>query len=498
MPVPDTIDPASLDRFIETLLDAGFEPTGSQQSWIGPIHPALMPMTAATTMTVVVRDGWPFIQPRVYVQGLPIGRHRNIDGDVCLWEIGDPSREWMTWDGVAARIEKWAEEAQGHPTAEDPGLDPHLTFVGPTGGLATIDLTGRAIRDWDVAELRATRDDNMLKIGEGDEIGRWYVRDRPESPPQTLADLRGQLRRRQQKDLDAALASVGQPGGVSFLVFAWNTPVGPNLLILGLSRAAGFLTAGAYEAARTDRDVLRLRAGPDAAALDGKTVTVFGVGAVGSHVADLLARSGVGKIVVCDGQVLRPGDVVRHAVGGIWVGRKKTEAMHVLALFNAPWTTVEQSPAVWAPTPLRRLTDASDIVIDATGISSFTAQISVLSRRAELPLVSVALYRQGAVGRFRFQSAKSDIVITDRPADDRFPKIPAGVGEEAVSWEAGCADPIAQAPPTSVVGIAAATARFAIGVLTEREHEDIDHVEVYRPLEGTDFDFFGSRRFPAS
>ena len=96
-------------------------------------------------------------------------------------------------------------------------------------------------------------------------------------------------------------------------------------------------------------------------------------------------------------------------------------------------------------------------------------------------------------------SRTSDIVITDRPSDYRFPKIPAGVGEGAVSWEAGCADPIAQARPTSVVGIAASTARFVIDVLTERELEDTDVVEVYRPLEGTDFDIpCGQSRLPVS
>lgn len=498
MPTPDTIDPASLDRFIETLIDAGFEPTGDQVSWIGPIHPALSPTTDATTMRVVVHDGWPFIQPRIYVTGLPIGRHRNSAGDVCLWEIGDPSMEWLTWDGVAARIEKWAAEAQGHPTSEDPGLDPHLTFTGTTIGLATIDLSDRPIRDWDFGPLRATRETNVLKIGEGDENGRWYVRDRPKSPPQTIADLRAQLRRRQQEDLDEALESVGQPGGVSFLVFAWSTPVGPNLLILALSKPVGYLIAAPYEAARIDREVLLLRAGPDAPALQNKTVTVFGVGAVGSHVTDLLARSGVGKLVICDGQVLRPGDVVRHAAFALLVGRQKTDAIQTYAFMNAPWADVRCSTAVWDPTQLRDAADNSDIVIDATGISSFTAQVSVISRRAERPLVSVALYRQGAVGRARFQSAKSEVVITDRPDDARFPVIPAGVGEEAVSWEAGCADPIAQAPPTSVVGIAASTARFVIDVLAGREHEDCDLVEIYRRLAGTEFEALGSRRFPAS
>jgi molybdopterin/thiamine biosynthesis adenylyltransferase len=498
LPPPDTIDPASLDRFIETLLDAGFEPTGDQRSWIGPIQPALSSMTDATTMRVVVRDGWPAIQPRIYVRGLPIGRHRNGEGDVCLWEIGDPSREWLTWDGVLARIEKWAAEAQGHPTVEDPGLDPHLTFDGATIGLATIDLTERPINDGEVAELRATRDGTSLRIGEGDAVGRWYARGRPESPPQNLDQLRAQLRRRQREDFDTALESVGRTGGISFAVFAWRTPVGPNLLILVLSRRpGGDVVARPYEAARTDYAVLRLRAGPDSTALADKTIAVFGVGAIGSHVVDLLGRSGVVRIMIFDRQTLRPGDVVRHLATSASVGQSKVDAVGLITWSHAPWTRVEGAGEQWSPTPLRATAGAADIVIDATGISSFTAQMSVICRQVERPLVSVALYRQGSVGRARFQSAGSGIVITDRPDDDRFPTIPAGVGEDTVSWEAGCADPIAQAPPTSVVGIAATTARLVIDILTGREGDDVDLLEVYRALEGTEFDKAGARRFPA-
>lgn len=464
MPAPDTIDPASLDLFIDTLLTAGFEPAGDQRSWTGPLHPALRPMTDATTMRVVVRDGWPFIQPRIYVGGLPIGRHRNADGDVCLWEIGDPSLEWLTLDGVGARIEKWATEAQGQATADDPGLDPHLTFSGATIGLATIDLSGREIRDWDFAPLQATVSDRRLDIGEGDVLGRWYVRERPKSPPQTLEDLRSQLRRRQRNDMDSALQTVGEPGGVSFLVFAWNTPVGPNLLILRLTRALDAqVKAEPYEAARTDPEILRVRAGPDAGLLTEKSVVVFGVGAIGSHVIDLIARCGIGKVTCYDSQRLRPGDIVRHAASAWSIGDKKVDAMRFDMFVNSRWTrAVAEGKDVWAPTALRAIAAESDLVIDAVGISSFTAQLSRICRRAERPLLSVALYRRGDLGRIRLQSATSDREIIYRADDVAFPRIPPGPDEAEVTWEAGCAAPIAQAPPTSVVGIAASTARLAI------------------------------------
>jgi ThiF family len=500
LPAPDTLDPASLDRFIDSLLATGFEPTGDQQSWIGPLHPALRSLTTAETMKVRVRDGWPFLHPKVLVEGLTPGLHRRVsDGDVCLWEEGDPSLGWLTWEGMSARIEQWADADSKPVTATDPALDAHLYFPGGIKGLATIDLTGREIRDWDSKPLRAVAKDGLLKIGtDGDARGRWYVRENPLTPAQTLGQLRSQLRRRQQKDLDEALETVGTPGGISFLVFAWNTPVGPNLLIIGLEKGkSGRVLAQPYEAARTDPSVLLLRAGPDAIALASKKVVILGVGAVGSHVADLLARSGIGEIFLCDHQRLRPGDVVRHAAGALFVGEHKVDAMSTSIFINSRWTTVKKwQKDVWEPTLLRDLAEHSDLVIDTVGLAGFTSEISLVCGAAERPVVSASLYRRGSLGRVRIQRGVSETSIVDRPQDNRFPLIPPSTDDAAVAWEAGCAAPIAQAPPTSVVGLAATTARLAADVLLGRIDGDVDWIDVYRAVPDTSFERTGSYVFP--
>src|SRR5947209_6901640 len=109
MPDPETLDPASLDTFTTSLIEAGFVRDSDGRTWHGPIHPALKQFTDATHMRVVIRDGWPFLHPRTYADGTPNGLHRTTNGDVCLWEDGDPSFNWLTWDGISARIEQWAE-----------------------------------------------------------------------------------------------------------------------------------------------------------------------------------------------------------------------------------------------------------------------------------------------------------------------------------------------------------------------------------------------------
>jgi hypothetical protein len=484
LPPPNTIDPAALDRLIDSLLDAGFAPVGDQRSWEGPLHPSLGPLTAEQRMRVTVRDGFPFLHPLVTVKGVPLGRHRNQGGDICLWDVGDSSFEWRTWDGIAKRVELWATEAQGHPTEDDPGLDPDRIFAGTHLGLATIDLTGRPLNNWDIRDLKAKRGDWGVEIGEGDEAGRWYVLDRPEQPPQTIDQLASQLRRHQRKDLQRAMAGVGKPGGMTFAVFAWNTPAGPNLLILGFERPEGEgLKIGPYSAARTDPDVLRLRSGPDSALLGTKSMVVFGSGAIGSHVARLLPRSGLGKLTVVDGDTLRPGDVVRHASGGLFVGRNKAAAAKTANLFDAPWTETQADEyGYWDPVWIARKIAGFDLVVDAVGNVGFTAQISRLCGQADVAILSVALYRGGAVGRVRVQSSLSEMEIADRGNDERFMPIPPGALEDAIAWETGCASPVAQAPPTAAASIGASASRLAIDILTGREPGDLDFIESYEPL----------------
>ena len=451
------------------------------------MHPALTPMTTETRMRVTVRDGWPFYQPRVVVKGLPLGRHRNQEGDVCLWDVGDSSFEWRTWDGISKRIEEWASGAQGNPTEDDPGLDPHRTFVGPYLGLATIDLTYRPLHNWDNRSINATKQEWGLEIGEGDEVGWWFVLDRPKEPPQTVDQLRAQLRKRQRRDLDAALADPA----VTFLAFAWNTPAGANLLILGISRNAetGMRVIGVYEAAREDSETRRLRAGPDAQLIEPCVAILFGAGAIGSHVGVLLARTGVGRLGVIDGDTLRPGDLVRHRVSGLNVGRNKAKAVRLSNFIEAPWTrTVATDTASWDPVTLKAAIHGADLVIDAVGAVGFTAQLSRICAAVEVAMLSVALYRGGAVGRVRIQAKQPAVQIADRGKDDRFLKIPPSAVEEHVAWEAGCASPVVQAPPISVAAIGASASRIAVDVLAGRETGDLDFLECYGALPEAPFD----------
>ena len=58
-------------------------------------------------MTLAIRDGWPYRQPDLGVKGMRRPEHADAEGNICLWQTGDPSRQWMTLDGWRARVAEW-------------------------------------------------------------------------------------------------------------------------------------------------------------------------------------------------------------------------------------------------------------------------------------------------------------------------------------------------------------------------------------------------------
>lgn len=499
MPNPATVDPGALDRFIVDLVEAGFEPDASGRIWTGPLDPALAELTTATTMQIALRDGWPFLAPYVLADGLRPSVH--LQGRVlCLWRTGDDSLAWLRLADLRERIAQWAERYRGRATLDDPVLDPQMYWEPHvTEPLAVVDLSAIRWGDGGSGELRAERTDGRLEIGPAGPLRvRWYGREAMRHPPVNLGMLTDGLKRGQTRNLERELERVGQAGGMDVVMLIWQTPVGePNVLTLGLSRAAdGSVHAEAYETARVDTDVLIRRAGPDAASLRGRSVILFGVGALGSQLGMLLARSGIGELRLVDGQLLRPGDIVRHAVPRWFVGRNKAISTAVAVESPAPWTVVRpHAETVWDPEVLQNALRGSDLVVDATGEPAFTEQLSRLLLQAEpRAALSAALFRGGDVARVRIYQPGGR-PWHDRPADAGYPLIPPPATEDAPTWETGCAAPVNNAPPVSVASAAAFAARAAVEVLQGREAASPDLIEIYRGIGEAPFDRVGSLRF---
>ena len=90
------------------------------------------------------------------------------------------------------------------------------------------------------------------------------------------------------------------------------------------------------------RKALADRMGQEAAAaLEGSTVGIAGLGGLGSNIALLLARSGVGRLVVADFDTVELSNIHRQDYPLSSVGMKKTDAIVREIERVNPWCKVE-------------------------------------------------------------------------------------------------------------------------------------------------------------
>ncbi len=494
-----TLDPERLEQFIGELDDAGFVDTGDRTTFVGPLPPSLAEFTDATEMTLVIREPWPYRQPTVHVTGIDWW-HSAHDAP-CLWQGDDNTKRWVTLAGVLDRIDEWAAKAKTRfADIDGAALDPHLYFEAhPIGwvGLDIDGLIGNLQQDGQHGKLHVhTPTSGFPEIRSGSKPGaafegRWFYRDKITSPPKNGDAFEAALTDKQRNNLTGLLAGLGQ----AVIVLAWPTPHGIASLPLIITQQPGgriYQTAQPTPISMTDR---RRRAGPDADTVADKRAALFGLGAIGSNVASLLSRSGLGNLVAIDGDMKTPVGLVRHAFPGVGIV-KAAEVPAALSAFE--WTTVEPlAVCPWGIDTLRHLIQGADLCIDATGNSLFSELLARVALDASIPFVGVALFRGGRLLRVRRQ-VDGDTPITARSRRWRYPTIPDATDPEAdfLGAETGCAAAIHNAPPASVTAAASIATHVAIDLLTGRWDYPDEIIDVLAPLEPP-FDRLG-RHQPAA
>ena len=511
----ESFDIASLEGFRADLVASGFEPVPGteRRMWRGPIHPAFGGLTDSRTMEIVFDPGWPYRPPRVFVQGLDTN-HSTLDGFVCLWRDGDLSGEWETVDGLFSRVDDWCRRAKGGWRDDDLPFDAYLNFKLKAPLMAAFDFESlrTSIGSW--GDLNGVlTNPNLLSIRPGratgprEVRGLWFrVGQLQAPPPRNLSELPRHLKRSQRKGLEKALArrreTTGpqQMGGVDIIMFAWQRQERTDLLVMACEGVGDKVEAAALVAEPNDERTLRLRAGPDAKVLKGRSAVLFGAGALGGHVTVTLAESGVESLRIVDGDLLSPGNVVRHVAGHDRVGGPKVNAVEAAIGNHAPWTKVESvaPPAdPYGSQEIAQLVENFDVVIDATGNEAFVHPVARVAEGLGKPLVSGALFRGGFIGRLQRKALGTDSSILDRPESPDYPTIPPGDPKvDFAEPDLGCSAPVNNAPPASVLACASLIAQAAIDVLTERFELDDEVIDVYRPLPEAPFDRVGRYRRP--
>ena len=124
--------------------------------------------------------------------------------------------------------------------------------------------------------------------------------------------------------------------------------------------------------------------------LNGSRVLLFGLGGVGSAAAEALARSGIGRLFLVDGDVVSESNRNRQILATTdTVGREKTAVMKERIAKIRPETQVETRTQFFLPSVSGEYDfGAFDYVADA--VDTVTAKLEILrcAREAGVPVIS--------------------------------------------------------------------------------------------------------------
>lgn len=465
--------------------------------------------TVSKQFRVRIPTTFPFAWPRVSTLTPPSALTWHLDpgGELCLFRATDnPDRPWDTVDGLFERVSYWhAQAAKGWP--DDPG-DPDLDryFKHHTANLVTYDseehptglLVGLDVHGSDWRHLTESHENR--KHRRRDTNLWWYgvdvgVLDKPIWNWSTLLKAL-------PEELAGEVEDLGMNGdGVLLVHYQRQSPDVTRSAAIALfvkvqkatpAKHQGRVTMAPTLPTNAEPTIATLqladdspkarwyRAGSEANTVNTKHVAVLGCGAVGSFTADLLARSGIGRLTLVDGDRLVPGNCVRHLADRAHVPKPKVDAVRDI-LVEHDLLAAENITAIAehldAETATRLLVDA-DLVIDATANATVSSLLRDLAdHMGRVNFLKVGLHREGGIVRVDRYGQHT------RLDEARPPFITALDGTGPTYREAGCGDPVSTTPPAAVLHAAATATRFAVDYLqpSNRRRLPDSQVEVLIP-----------------
>jgi molybdopterin/thiamine biosynthesis adenylyltransferase len=479
---------AELRRGLETF---GFADDGEVLR--GPVawtHPSTG--IAKATIDVTILDHYPFGPPRVELvdagTALDVTFHIQ-NGALCLWDNTDPVADapWTDPERILQRVAGWlTQTAQGWPDDDDTDLERYVEG----------DVDARLVL-YDETELEGLSGCLDTKI-DGHET-TITVLPKPRGVPPSQRHKKGIQRTSMHLAWLANLGDVVRPltgwddaeaalgddavtvrrlvvqGALDLLVLRYRRGGRSGTLVLATAKLNGKPVVHRCEAADTSEASRRLRSGATSAQLVDRKVAVVGCGAVGSFTADMLFRDGIRHLDLRDPQRLRPGNVVRHLAGDIYVGLSKVVATKAcLGATGLDVTHVDTHvTSVTDPTIAINLLQAHDVVVDATADERTTALLRWAAEQTRRTLVSVAVMRDGGVARVDR--------LPLRPDEQHLPPVPPRDDLPGPYRERGCGDVVSPTPPSAVVAAAELATALSLDELTLERRLPATVVRVLRP-----------------
>ncbi|MBL0121593.1 MAG: ThiF family adenylyltransferase [Betaproteobacteria bacterium] len=113
-----------------------------------------------------------------------------------------------------------------------------------------------------------------------------------------------------------------------------------------------------------------------------KHVLILGCGSLGSPIAELLARAGIGKLTLVDFETFEAENSARHVLGMLAIGQKKSIALQERLRSEIPGVEIKALVAVassWIADSCKR--GDFDLVIDCTGEGGIRVLLSKLRKQ---------------------------------------------------------------------------------------------------------------------
>lgn len=457
----ETIE-ASKFRFIEALERRGFQATG--ESVVGEVRGSGDPVSIRINLPV----RFPFDPPIVFPpDDFPRSWHREFDGAMCLYAAdGRENLPWLDVDDFLATLGRWVTESRSGWTGDLPDLDLDRYFRHFPEPLVVYpeldELSGRFVQFRRTSTLTRLTGPGSVPRGKG-RLSRkrsfGYVADigDPPNPPATWDALKLMLPSGAARTIEAAVSD----RRLEYIVLRYSRRETNAAVVLRIWKdQSGLIELASVHSASESSATLRLRAAATGGKLEQKRVAVIGAGAVGSIVADLLTRAGIGELALYDPDLVKPGNLIRHLVGDEFVGVTKPIAVkRTLDQRSFNQTSIDaKSEHLLSPKEVMQLIHEYDLVIDASASGSETHLLAEAATSAKRHILSVCLQEDGAVARV-------DII----PPLDGLPNPKTELGSppnlEDLRFEAGCGDPVSLTPAFAVYEAAALASRHAVGLL---------------------------------
>jgi molybdopterin/thiamine biosynthesis adenylyltransferase len=460
--------------------------------------------------------------PVVVAPGLEIGRHRSPDGLLCLDHVVGGESEPMSGPEAVERAERlwelWETDRAQLAEAEADVPDPWANYVlhTPETALALVDvdvsghdagylhfalsslqpMRGAALRvratHPQPVEIEVPGEANEVLRGDFELTGPWVrLSEHPPAPRELLPWLRAEHAGVVDRAVSAAAGLRGQQPEMPALVGFVYPDEGPGRgdvhdawLFLVVRPDGRMELPRPFAISSSERWVRQ----PQLAGLAAAKVAIVGVGALGSQVADLLGRAGVGEFVLVDNDIVTPGNRTRHELDLADIGRAKTHAVGDRVRRVNPWARVMTRE--WrlgtpfagtaglagiqaADDELAALLGDCDIIVNATANGSASAYLSAIAAESGTPVVhsyvSAGAWGSRVLIQRPGESACWDCLAwwqADAAEGSGDAAVPA-VAEEhrhEVVMERGCADPTFTGPGFELTAAAAAVARAATGI----------------------------------